>query len=194
MSYLTCTNCGQKALSVATRCPHCGRPFDSRPFRYSASRARRSRIPLGLLIAGAVVIVLVVIGVRPKFSVAPPVRPPAKAIAATAESLPGVPSPAPRAPVESPPPPSDSTRQVASTPTAEPVDAGAVQRRYASTWMNVRADRSNTAPVIRILRPGEVVLVDGLKQGWYRVVTDRQAMGYVDQRYLDTLPPAAVSH
>ena len=59
--------------------------------------------------------------------------------------------------------------------------------------MNVRADRSNTAAVIRILRPGEEVLVDLLKQGWYRVVTDSQALGYVDQRYLDTVPPAAIS-
>ncbi len=69
-----------------------------------------------------------------------------------------------------------------------------MQRRYANTWMNVRADRSNTAPVVRVLRPGEEVQVDLLKQGWYRVVSDSQALGYADQRYLDTMPPADVSH
>jgi hypothetical protein len=57
--------------------------------------------------------------------------------------------------------------------------------------MNVRADRSSTAPVIRILHPGEVILVDSLKQGWYRVVSDLQGLGYVDRRYLDTSPPVA---
>jgi SH3-like domain-containing protein len=83
----------------------------------------------------------------------------------------------------------DSAVPVAPAPTPEPLGTVAAQRRYASTWTNVRADRSNTAPVIRILRPGEVVQVDSLKQGWYRLVTDEQATGYVDQRYLDTLPP-----
>ena len=60
--------------------------------------------------------------------------------------------------------------------------------------MNVRAQRSNTAAVIRVLRPGEMVLVDLPEKGWYRVVTDTQTIGYVDRRLLDTLPPAAVSH
>lgn len=143
-----------------------------------------------------------------KFSTAPPLSPPATAVApvtpspeapreslaAKAESLRAAPSPPPQAPVESPPPPSDSAKPVAPTRKPQPVDAGAVQRRYANTWMNVRADRSNTAQVIRVLRPGEEVLVDLLKQGWYRVVTDSQAIGFVDQRYLDTMPPAAISH
>lgn len=62
---------------------------------------------------------------------------------------------------------------------------------YATTWMNVRADRNNTATVIRILHPGEEVLVDLLEQGWYRVVTDGQATGHVDRRLLDTSPPPA---
>lgn len=201
--YLHCPSCGQKALSVATRCPRCGLPFETGLFRKPASDSRPSRIPLGLLVAGVIVAVLVVNAVRRKLSVTPPVRPPATTVVSAPRSQPPpqppreslavkiggrpkAPPPMPRSPSQSQLPTPDSAR---SAPTAEPVGTAAAQRRYASTWMNVRADRSNTAPVIRILRPGEVVLVDLLEQGWYRVVTDRQAMGYVDRRYLDTSPP-----
>lgn len=194
--YIKCPSCGQKALSVATRCPHCGLAFETQLFRHPESGSKRSRTPLGLLLAAVVVLVLVVNGVRPKFSIAPTVAPPAttkvsaapsrpqplrEPVAAKAESV--------RSPSPAHPPISDSARSV--TPTSEGVAVGAVvaQRRYASTWMNLRTERSNRAPVIRILRPGEVVLVDLLEQGWYRVVTDRQALGYVDRRYLDTSPP-----
>jgi uncharacterized protein YgiM (DUF1202 family) len=90
---------------------------------------------------------------------------------------------------QSPAPAADSTGSAAPIPSAEAIGTVAPQRRYASTWTNVRARRSNTAPVVRILRPGEVVLVDSLEEGWYQVVIDRQALGYVDQRYLATAPP-----
>jgi uncharacterized protein YgiM (DUF1202 family) len=79
---------------------------------------------------------------------------------------------------------------VAPTAPPEPVRIDAAHQRYAQVWANVRAERRNTAPVLRVLHPGEVVAVDSLQQGWYRVVTDQQAVGYVDQHYLDTLPPS----
>jgi hypothetical protein len=89
----------------------------------------------------------------------------------------------------------DSAEQAAPIPApipaAEPAGTAAGERRYANTWANIRADRRNTAPVLRILHPGEAVLVDSLAQGWYRVVTDPQALGYVDRRFLDATPPAA---
>jgi hypothetical protein len=63
-------------------------------------------------------------------------------------------------------------------------------RRYAGTWINVRSARGNAAPVIRILHPGDPVLVDSLVRGWYRVIASGEAVGYLDRRYLDTLPPS----
>jgi uncharacterized protein YgiM (DUF1202 family) len=77
---------------------------------------------------------------------------------------------------------------VAPTAQAEPVSIDVALQRIAQVWANVRAERSNTAAIVRVLNPGEVVAVDSLQQGWYRVVTD-QGVGYVDQHYLDTLPP-----
>ncbi|HEY7682345.1 MAG TPA: SH3 domain-containing protein [Gemmatimonadales bacterium] len=82
----------------------------------------------------------------------------------------------------------DTAGPVAPTAPPEPVSIDASRQRIAQVWANVRAERSNTAPVVRVLHPGEVVAVDSLQQGWFRVVTD-QGMGYVDQHYLDTLPP-----
>jgi hypothetical protein len=75
-------------------------------------------------------------------------------------------------------------------PSEATADSGATVRRYTTTWVNVRAGRSNTAPVIRILRPRQMVLVGSLEQGWYRVMNDRQAPGFVDGRYLNAVPPA----
>ena len=82
----------------------------------------------------------------------------------------------------------DTTGPVASTAPPEPVAIDAAHQRIAQVWANVRAEPGNTAAVLRVLHPGEVVAVDSLQQGWYRVVTD-EAVGYVDQQYLDTLPP-----
>jgi len=61
-------------------------------------------------------------------------------------------------------------------------------RRYANTWVNVRAHRSSTAPVVQVLRPGEMVLVDSPKERWNRVLVDSRALGYVDERFLRTSP------
>jgi uncharacterized protein YgiM (DUF1202 family) len=73
---------------------------------------------------------------------------------------------------------------------APTVSIDVARQRYAQVWANLRAEPSNTATVLLVLHPGEVVAVDSLQQGWYRVVTDQQAVGYVAQQYLDTLPPS----
>ncbi len=39
MSYTLCPRCGRKALSIATRCPHCGDPFEIRR-SYNSPRPR----------------------------------------------------------------------------------------------------------------------------------------------------------
>jgi len=44
---------------------------------------------------------------------------------------------------------------------------------------------------VRVLNPGEAVLVDSLKRGWYRVLADGRIVGYVHRTQLDAAPPAA---
>jgi len=213
MSYVNCPDCNQKALSVATRCPRCGLAFEG---RFAGPPVKRSRpiVPILLLtggLAGVLVVVNLVVrgtGAAPAARTAtarapvvkapvasegmvPPPRPesarqPAVAPAAV-ESVPTAPpariEPAPQPVVEAPPP--------VARPVAEPpVDlAVAGEPRYASTWVNVRAGRSPSAPVLRTLEPGELVAVDTPQQGWYRVLNGGRETGYVDGRFLDTTPP-----
>jgi hypothetical protein len=59
-----------------------------------------------------------------------------------------------------------------SAPTGEQL------QRYATTWVNVRDRRSPDAVPVRVLNPGEAMLVDSLAGGWYRVVIDGQPIGY----------------
>jgi hypothetical protein len=106
------------------------------------------------------------------------------------------PTPAPTQEVVRPPEPVRTPEPVHKTEpaavTPAPVTTVAADipeaRRYASTWTNVRADRRNSASVLRVLRPGEAVQVDSLSQGWYRVTSHLQPAGYVDRRLLDTAP------
>ena len=92
--------------------------------------------------------------------------------------------------------PLDTTRVIESRPEPTPVaigdsapaaapPAGAPLQRYARTWVSIREGRTDSAPAVRTLAPGEAVLVDSLSQGWYRVVVDGQPAGYVDGGYLE---------
>jgi len=201
MPYIPCPKCGQKALNIATRCPHCGHPFDSRLWQYPASVSRRRRIPVGLFIVGGLVTVVVVSAVQRKlqFTIgtssaarpsmvavdsAPPPPPPVAAVE-PAESVSPVES---VSPIDS----GTSTADSATAPTpslapAPPV-SGHTERRYASTWVNVRAARSGSAPVVRVLNPGDSVMVDSLSRGWYRVAGNGQTLGYVDRSLVGTAP------
>lgn len=210
MSYINCPDCNQKALSVATRCPRCGLAFEG---RFAGPPVKRPRpiVPILLLtggLAGVLVAVNLVVretGTAPMVGapaakvpvvktpavsegMVPPPRPEAaRQPAAAAESVPAAatrrPEPEPQPVVVEPPP--------VARPAAEPRVALAVagESRYANTWVNVRAGRSPSAPVLRTLEPGELVAVDTPQQGWYRVVNGGREPGYVDGRFLDTTPP-----
>ena len=207
MSYTICSSCGQKALRVATRCPRCGLAFEEQFLSRARSTPKPRRAPLVLLIIGVVVALLGANALMRRLTIAsqrsPPVAPPGSAVipapatdtrptprreipSARIES-PG-PAPLPRVPVDSP----ASAPRIVELPAPAPVDRITTQRRYASTWMNVRAGRSKTAAVLRILSPGEAVQTDSLVRGWYRVVSDRLPPGYVDRRLLnDAHTPAS---
>jgi hypothetical protein len=194
MPYTVCPNCGQRALRVATRCPRCGVAFESQFIRHAPPPARR--IPVGLILAGAVLTILAGNALWQKFGVAPgataivrrpapapapaptiaarpePVRQPAVTPAETPASprpatpraaeprvaapAPMVPRPAPglavtppvtapAAPVRAP----ASSVTVAARATASPENAAArAKRLYSSTWLNLRAERRNSSPVL----------------------------------------------
>jgi len=239
MSYISCPHCCQKALSVATRCPGCGRAFDSRFWQTPPPSSNR-RIPAGPIVVGVVVAILAVSFVRQEVPVSVGMSPP--------PPLPAAPRPekvaagpratAPRAaesstrsaeaaevkdsvpaggspdrngsaqdsqPIETGDsvlrqsvPPLDSASSIPDSvsrpsPGPAPADADSTELRFASTWVNVRAAPSGTAPVVRILEPGDTVEVDSLKRGWYRAVNDGQTLGYV-ARSLVRRSAASVSH
>jgi hypothetical protein len=182
-TYMECPQCGRKALSVATRCPHCGVAFPSKPLQRSAPGYRLDRLrPVlatgGVLILGAVLLVVVLPRLGSK-ATAPALATPPGAVAADStvhsaasdDVAPVLPSAASAAPVTSAPP----------SPLA---------RRFARTWVNVRAARGRAAPAVRVLNPGDAVQVDSLSRGWYRVLIDGRAVGYVHRSNLDTVSPS----
>jgi hypothetical protein len=61
--------------------------------------------------------------------------------------------------------------------------AGAVPR-LARTWTKVRDRRSTRADVVAVLLPGDTVLADSLRGGWWRVALEGRVLGYVHGRAL----------
>jgi Bacterial SH3 domain len=70
-----------------------------------------------------------------------------------------------------------------------PPSAAAGSQRYAQTWVNVRGDRTRSAPTVGMLNPGDAVTVDSLVRGWYRVSIDGRTLGYVYRSMLDVSRP-----
>ena len=185
MTDIECPQCGHRALRVATRCPGCGHEFSEEQLRHRPPMPGRRPFRRGravALVAVAIALAALVAreAVRPDPLAAPaPARDslvagadsgPAQAPAAT--PAPVVPAPAP-APEASPPP---------ATPPA---------RRYATDWVNVRESRGSRAPVVQVLEPGDTVLVDSLRRGWYRILADGRTLGYAHRRFFGTTPPGA---
>ena len=194
MSYIECTKCGHKALSVATRCPRCGHDLPPQRLRPPEPKPELPRLRPVLLVAGAVVAgVVIVLVARHRADSTAVVVPPVAAPLDTAAALEPQPRPQP------PPPADDTTNSAMPAPSARPPApapapevrpaAGKAGRRYARTWVNVREGRGRDTPVIRVLDPGEAVRVDSLIKGWYRVLVDGRPLGYVHRRQLDAVPP-----
>ena len=214
MSYSVCPNCGQKALTVATRCPHCGVALEAQFLGRGEPVPKRRGIRRAVLVVGAVLLMLAVNEVALRLKVPAPettrVTPPAPAavepvpapVAAESVSQASGPtldsgsavvqdSAARLAQAETTgtaPPPAPMTAPAAAPPPVVADGRAAGARRYANTWVNVRAEPRNSAAVLRILRPGDAVVVDSLTHGWYRVLLDGAPEGYADYRFLDSVP------
>jgi len=79
----------------------------------------------------------------------------------------------------------------AESPAAGAADHESGEQRYASTWVNVRARPSVSAPVVRVLSPGDPVVVNSLRQGWYLAEVEGHTLGYVDRTLVGTDPDPA---
>jgi Bacterial SH3 domain len=186
MAYIECPKCGQRALSIATRCPRCGHAFPTQFIQHPVSEPRLRRPWPVLMVAGALVaLVAMVVGVRHLAGPGPAAVPPVAAPLDTATSTPSQPDPDTLASA------GDTSRPAVPLAAAEPPPVGQQFKQYATTWVNVRGRRGIGAPAVRVLSPGEAVLVDSLRGGWYRVLVDGLKVGYVHRLYLDAVPPHA---
>jgi len=159
-SYRQCDTCGKRALSIAIRCPGCGREFpaDKVPKGRGELDLGRFFTPKGVGAVFAVVAVLVTanLGRAGEHS----------------EKKPELESSMAR------------TKPLDTTSVAPlPAESGS-ELRVARGWTNVRRSRIVSAPVEAVLTPGDTVLADSLAQGWYRVRLEGEVLGYAHRSSL----------
>jgi ribosomal protein L37E len=165
-AYITCSECGKRALSIATRCPQCGFEFPARPIERRSWTSDLGRLRPLLVAAGVVAATITVATVvmrRTGNRAEGPATGEAPATAAAPEM---------------------DTGMAAASPAA-----GSGERRFARTWTNVRSRRSVTGDLVGVLLPGDTVLADSLSRGWWRVTFEGKAMGYAYRSTLVTDPP-----
>src|SRR6185369_1166334 len=196
MSYVECPKCGHRALSVATQCPHCGLDFTAEHPKHPVVEEEVPRLRRRLQVAGVLlVVVFVLVGIAlalyqsgSQEGLTPPPATPVD----SAPSKPSQPT------TEKSTKLADSARQVAPAPRTDtthpapppaPPPGNELLQRYARMWVNVRKGRRPDATIVRVLKPGEPVLVDSLRQQWYRVLIDGRPVGYVYRGYLSPTPP-----
>jgi hypothetical protein len=164
-TYRECPACGKRALSIATRCPACGQELVDQPVRRQVPPERPALVPVlaaaGLLAAAALAGLIVL----RNSSRAPEATSTAELRAETPVAVETRASAPPVAPT--------SPTRADSAPSAEAVT------RVARTWTKVHERRSVQAGLSAVLLPGDTVLADSLKGGWWRVALEGKVIGYV---------------
>jgi hypothetical protein len=170
-SYKQCNECGKRALSIATRCPACGRELlaQATPEGVPAWGPGRFR-SLGMaaaVVAAAAVLTVVKLG---QTSGTPKERPPIVAVDSIASS--------------------ERTYAMAATTRLDTASFSALPAEKAGellvtrTWTSVRKSRSRSADLEAVLLPGDTVLADSLERGWYRVALEGEVLGYAHRSTL----------
>ena len=159
-SYRECSECGKRALSIATRCPGCGRELPAGP-KPSRAGELASYLPLAA-VAGVVAVgaLLVAAAIRRADRARDEVE--SSSVAATARV---------------------DTASAAASPFAA---APSGELLVARTWTHVRDRRSVKGDIEAVLLPGDTVLADSLSGDWYRVALEGEVLGYA---YRSTLAP-----
>ena len=184
MTDIECPQCGHRALSVATRCPRCGHEFASDLLRPLPPIPNRAWLRPTLAVAGAAAVV-VALALLARGSGG------GGASAPTPENAPPAPVATPS--VDTAPPAPVAVAPTVPLPAAVPAPSGRAGRRYATNWVNVREYRGMGGPSVLVLKPGDSVLVDSLRRGWYRVVDGGRTVGYAHRRFLAAARPDAVA-
>jgi hypothetical protein len=159
-----CDACGKQALSIAIRCPGCGRELPANQVPKSGGGPDLRRFLTPKWVAAVLGVGAVLVSARLGETSQPP-----KEKAEVESSMP--------AQVESSMArtgPSDTAVVAIAT---LPAESGR-ELRVARGWTNVRRSRSARAPVEAVLMPGDTVLADSIEQGWYRVVLEGEVLGY----------------
>jgi len=130
---------------------------------------------------------------RPVTPAPPVVKPPAAEPPAsrvdTTRPAPSAPSAVKPPATEPPASRVDTARAAPPAPSPAPASGNELLQRWAKVWVNVRKGRRPDAAIVRVLKPGEPVLVDSLRAQWYRVLIDGRPVGYVYRGNLSPTPP-----
>ena len=211
MAYITCSNCGAKALEIATLCPRCQHPFPSREERRASQPVRKPAPKAPWYMAGLAV--LVIAGVWIAWSTARQAAADKKAAAARVipvEAVPApdttttamldstalnpapvlvAPAPVAPAPVAQAPARAEPTVELprASAPKrSAPPESGTWQHGVVDRPVNVREKSARGAKVLLVLAQGDTVLVGEQITGWTHVRVDG-IDGWVDSRRLSVV-------
>jgi hypothetical protein len=171
-SYRQCGECGKRALSIATRCPGCGRelPAPAAPDTDPVLDLRRFLSPR--VLGGIIATIAVLTAAALARSRRPREQQSFLAVGQSASALSGVAS-------------TTTAAARLDTVTAAPLaTASAGEVLVARTWTNVRKSRSKRADVEAVLLPGDTVLADSFDRGWYRVALEGEVLGYVHRSTL----------
>lgn len=186
-SYKLCTECGKHALSIATRCPGCGREFQTLIFPEGRPAPGLGRFLSPGVVAGVLATVAVLATARlggssqswehessflAEYSVT------ADSVAASSEVAYAM---------------GATARPDTASADALPAES-AGELRVAGTWIHVRKSRSKSANLEAVLTPGDTVLADSLARGWYRVALEGEVLGYVHRSTLTPLSPLLESN
>ena len=179
-SYRQCSECGKRALSIATRCPGCGRelPAPATPEVDPALDLRRLLSPR--VVRGIIAITVVLLAAELARSHRPLERQSSLVVADSASALSQVAyTTAAAARLDT------AAAARLDTATAAPLPAASAREvLVAGTWTYVRKSRSKRADVEAVLLPGDTVLADSLERGWYRVALEGEVLGYVHRSTL----------
>lgn len=171
-SYRQCGECGKRALSIATRCPGCGRelPAPAAPEVPPALDLRRLLSPRAL--GGIIATTVVLLAAELARSHRPLEQQTSLVVADSPSALSQLAYTTAAA-----------TRLDTATAASFPA-ASAGEVLVARTWTKVRKSRSKRADVEAVLLPGDTVLADSLARGWYRVALEGEVLGYVHRSTL----------
>ncbi|CAN5887999.1 hypothetical protein BH24GEM1_BH24GEM1_20820 [soil metagenome] len=171
-SYRQCTECGKRALSIATRCPGCGRELPSPAVPTGSPFQELRRFMSPGMVAG-VLAVAAAFGAAELGRTSPALAGPS--FPDSADSMAAFSEVAYVA--------AGTARLGTATAAASPAE-NAGELLVARTWTHVRGSRSRRAGLEAMLTPGDTVLADSLERDWYRVALEGEVLGYVHRSTL----------